>query len=686
MVFATSGWDQDANWVIDDGRDYPRLVWEGTAGQPIRGRASDRFEGDGTPLNPYHIATVEQFALIGIMPGLWDKHFVLDADLDLAGVLLRPIGTASWQAFNGFFHGNRHVLRHFTLEIDEHVPVPQGYESHGSFGYIGPGGRISRLGVEDVAIVVNGGSHVIGTLAVVNEGVITGCYATGVVNAGQSQSAIGLVGHNSGVLARSYTQAEITGSNWTGGLVGSNYAAPNPGFASLPAKTTYAGIILECYAARSVPKGSTISGLTGANDGLVLNSYFLTESEETPSNIPARRPMPPAPYRPPVGTPLTDAQMRQQSSFVGWDFTGSSSDGTLDRWHIADGNYPILSWQMDLQGSGPVPDIADLPLDWARAEIESAGFIAGEVRMPYDYHSVIPKERAILSSPVGIAPLGSTVDIIASRGSTNCQAPLPTNPLPSLPRLPSSKRPARLSVSRAEFPAGASSSWPATSTCPDGMCCPDRHHRPRGSGWEQLSTGSSLARVTRFLIFGPIAMKLSLVRLPPMDSFMGFVWRIFCAGLGPYLRRRSGNDEQWRRVTVRRYRRSARLREYDRSGRPRRREFRHCRELFRRCRGPWLAATAAGPDNSHKNSPHRRNGRRQQGQSRQVLRVAASPVRDMSAAWSETTRVLLTIPMRVTASRAWDLLAVWSATMAALSPDAMPPQMSQAQGRRMSAD
>ena len=39
------------------------------------------------------------------------------------------------------------------------------------------------------------------------------------------------------------------------------------------------------------------------------------------------------------GTPLTDAQMKQQSSFVGWDFT------TI--WAICEGtNYPRLLWSI----------------------------------------------------------------------------------------------------------------------------------------------------------------------------------------------------------------------------------------------------------------------------------------------------------------------------------------------------
>ncbi|MBP7052018.1 MAG: PASTA domain-containing protein [Phycisphaerae bacterium] len=398
VVFASAGWDEDSNWIIDDGRDYPRLVWEGTPGQRIRGGISDRLEGSGTPQDPYHIATVEQFALLGLLSDLSDKHFALDTDLDLTGIPLRPISY-----FNGFFHGNRHVLRHLTMEaggISRYLIASPG----ALFGSIGASGRVSCLGLEDVAIAVNTEAYIIGVLAAVNEGVVTGCYATGTVCAGQIQSAISLVGDNRGMLARSYMHIDIDGPNSIGELVGVNYSSPTSASRRLPAGATYSGIILECYAALGMPEGNANGGLTGTNNGLVLSSYFLTGPKETSPDG--------------VGdgsVPLADSQMRQQDSFVGWDFAGSSADGTVDRWHMPDANYPVLAWQVDWEGLRPIPDIADLPLDWARTELELAGFVVGDIL--YDYHSAIPKERAILTSPVGLAPVGSTVDIIASQGT-----------------------------------------------------------------------------------------------------------------------------------------------------------------------------------------------------------------------------------------------------------------------------
>ena len=35
MVCALNGWVGNPAWIIDSGNDYPRLVWEGTPGEPI---------------------------------------------------------------------------------------------------------------------------------------------------------------------------------------------------------------------------------------------------------------------------------------------------------------------------------------------------------------------------------------------------------------------------------------------------------------------------------------------------------------------------------------------------------------------------------------------------------------------------------------------------------------------------
>jgi len=49
------GFANDPNWILDAGRDYPRLAWEGTAGQVIPESVIDWLKGQGTEEEPYLI-------------------------------------------------------------------------------------------------------------------------------------------------------------------------------------------------------------------------------------------------------------------------------------------------------------------------------------------------------------------------------------------------------------------------------------------------------------------------------------------------------------------------------------------------------------------------------------------------------------------------------------------------------
>jgi hypothetical protein len=77
----------------------------------------------------------------------------------------------------------------------------------------------------------------------------------------------------------------------------------------------------------------------------VSNSYFLITSG--PDNG--------------LGTPLTDAQMKQQASFVGWDFVGETANGYEDIWRLCNEGleYPKLAWQY-LPGDIVCPDGVDI--------------------------------------------------------------------------------------------------------------------------------------------------------------------------------------------------------------------------------------------------------------------------------------------------------------------------------------
>ena len=161
---------------------------------------------------------------------------------------------------------------------------------------------------------------------------VSACNADGNVTSGKWYGG-GLAGVLSGgTVSQSYATGSVTGLIYTGGLVGMNYNA---------------GTITDCDAAASVNGGSCFGGLVGyeyystlANSyaigavsngggglcgyqqgGPLNNSYWDTQTTgQTASS---------------GGIGRTTAQMMQQATFSGWDFTNT--------WGIVEGvTYPYL--------------------------------------------------------------------------------------------------------------------------------------------------------------------------------------------------------------------------------------------------------------------------------------------------------------------------------------------------------
>jgi len=171
-----------------------------------------------------------------------------------------------------------------------------------------------------VSVVAEGDVTSVGGLAGTNAGMIIACYATGSVAAGPGTLAAGGIAGSDreGVVADSYATAGVScqaEDTRIGGLVGLNYA----------------GIVSGCYAAGHVTgaEGSRYAGPLVGRDmqfSLIADSYFPSAGG------------PGAPGGNGLGTPLTDEQMKQQASFVDWDFAKT--------WTICEGQtYPRLLWE-----------------------------------------------------------------------------------------------------------------------------------------------------------------------------------------------------------------------------------------------------------------------------------------------------------------------------------------------------
>jgi hypothetical protein len=196
--------------------------------------------------------------------------------------------------------------------------------------FYGPAGGLAGLNYRSDIIRTFSAAEVIGAEEIGglvgrngNNTRIIECYSTGDVN-GHSNAG-GLIGAfwcdspENSLVTDSYSTSEVSGNDSVGGLIG-----------SYKSRITYS-LISNSYAAGQVSGDSNVGGLVGYNrDGSINNSYFLTTSG--PNNG--------------YGTPLTHSQMKQQASFIGWDFVWETANGPNDVWAICeDVNYPKLSWQ-----------------------------------------------------------------------------------------------------------------------------------------------------------------------------------------------------------------------------------------------------------------------------------------------------------------------------------------------------
>jgi len=275
-------------------------------------------------------------------------NYVLTADISNDGKEFTPIGTLA-APFTGTFTGKSDKTLILDLKIN-------GSDNAGLFGYTD--GAVIR-GVS-LQVDVTGKTGV-GTLAgrSVNTFIDSCAAVGGGVLSGGGDGAGGLVGSSlSSVVIRSFSSASSTGAkSGAGGLIGIadnsfiaySYASFNAeaqtaaggllgknisgavqfcysfgnvegieGVGGLIGEITENGIAYESYSAgQTVAAGRQIFGIAGAaQEGAVSACYYITTLSQQDE----------------FG--LTSAEMRDKSSFTGWNFE------TV--WNIAAGSYPYL--------------------------------------------------------------------------------------------------------------------------------------------------------------------------------------------------------------------------------------------------------------------------------------------------------------------------------------------------------
>ena len=307
------------------------------------------FSGLGTVNRPYIIKTKDH---LDHVRNYLDAHYMMIADIEFteadfaedgafynSGKGWQPIGTDS-APFNGYFDGNGHTIKGLQINIFGSSTVYAGL-----FGYV-KNCTIRNLGMVDSCIKGTSTSnssyaYAGGIVGYASNSTITNCYNAGSVTVTVSASdsrayAGGIVGGatSNTTITNCYNTGSVTAPvsasysrAYTGGIVGYAYSSST---------------IANCYNTGCVTATSYAGGIVGyAYSSSISDCYYL--------NIIAKG----------VGsgtdtaTACTAEQMKQQATFVGFDFE--------------------TVWTMDADAEYPLPTLREL----AHVEIEDTVNFAG---------------------------------------------------------------------------------------------------------------------------------------------------------------------------------------------------------------------------------------------------------------------------------------------------------------------
>jgi hypothetical protein len=350
-TFISAGWDFLNVWGIDNGQTYPYFRTNPTD--------INYSGGTGEPGDPYQIADANDLLLLAVDVNDYGKSYILAADINLAGVTMTPVGNES-TPFIGVFDGNYNIISNAVINQPSSNFI-------GLFGYVGSGGQIRNLGVEDVNIT---GDYYVGGLIGHNEnGSISNCHSTGTVSGiTDSQFVGGLVGFNvQGSITVSYSTGSVSGSSFIGGLAGYSGQTGGSSIVSCYSTSSVSGTgeyigglvgdsgwstIISCYSTGSVNgNGNYVGGLVGLNYNSIISCFWDIQTSGQVSG---------------GGEGKTTAQMKKLSTFTSaeWDF--------VEVWGIGNGQtYPYLkpfnginSADLNYSGTVDFEDFAILAANW----------------------------------------------------------------------------------------------------------------------------------------------------------------------------------------------------------------------------------------------------------------------------------------------------------------------------------
>jgi hypothetical protein len=347
----------------EDTKAFTVTVPKESEPQMLFGMMSVTWVGDGTEGNPYQVSSADHLAWI--TANSRTAHYIQTANIDLAAAGFTnwtPIG--GFNQFTGTYNGNGYSISNLFINSTR--------DQVGLFGYIGSGGMLENIKLENVTVfsstsgayvgalvgtnmgsvyncsvsgsVSGGNSTYVGGLIGNHSGAVSNCSSAGNINGGNSASIGGLIGNGDGAVTYNYSTAFVTGGDNAnvGGLLGRTYVTSisdnySTGTVTGGGNANVGGLVGEIddgdvsssYSTGSVNGGTDakLGGLVGYGNGVANGCYYLNTAAATSAG----------------GAPLTDAQMKKQASFANWDFGGA--------WFVAEAqSYPVLAWQVSFSG------------------------------------------------------------------------------------------------------------------------------------------------------------------------------------------------------------------------------------------------------------------------------------------------------------------------------------------------
>ncbi|MHC4187597.1 MAG: GLUG motif-containing protein, partial [Planctomycetota bacterium] len=246
--------------------------------------------GNGSPDNPFQIATTEDLNDIDNHPNDWSKHFMLTNDIDLAAYTYNMAVIAPDvdppRAFDGTFNGNYYSIRNLSIDTEG-----ENNNALGLFGLVN-NAEIKNLTLENINIRGGVDSKYVGSLLGFSiDCSIRNCHVNGNINLCKSYIGI-LTGLCSGIQIQNcsavgnITSAEM--SWYIGGLAGKcdsdssiqnsytevSIVADNTSSAGGFIGSIHDVNIIDCYSTGIVNANSNAGGLVGHNASSNISDCF----------------------------------------------------------------------------------------------------------------------------------------------------------------------------------------------------------------------------------------------------------------------------------------------------------------------------------------------------------------------------------------------------------------------------